>query len=68
MSDCDNLIHQYAQLIHSKRNEIIDEFCKAYLAENMNEAIPIRNLVLNEQYIDGKYRWWFSVKDEEYMK
>jgi hypothetical protein len=61
-------IHKIAQDIFNHRNKIIDEFCKAYLAENMMEGEPIKNLVLNEQFKDGIFKWWFSVKDEEYMK
>lgn len=61
-------IHDITQIIFYKRKEILDQFCEAYLAENMLEATPIKNLVLNEQFKDNCYRWWFSIKDEEYMK
>ena len=61
-------IHEIAHQIYLQRHKILDDFCKAYLAENMIDSTPIRNLVLNEQFIDGRYRWWYSVKDEEYMK
>jgi hypothetical protein len=61
-------INEMARQIFQRREEIKDEFCKAYLAENMISDVPIKDLVLNEQFKDGTYRWWFSVKDEEYMK
>lgn len=60
-------IHEMAKQIMQQRHKILDDFCKAYLAENAKN-IPIRDLVLNEQQIDGRYRWWWSLKDEEYMK
>ena len=63
----DNIITETVNRIMQSRRIILDDFCEAYLAENMKHEMP-SNLVLNEQMIDGKYRWWFSVKDEEYMK
>lgn len=61
-------INDWIQMISLNRKKIKDDFCLAYLAENMLDEIPIKNLVMNEQFKDGGYRWWFSVKDEEYMK
>jgi len=51
--------------IHKQRKTILEDFWRAYLAENMEGETRIKNLVLNEQCIDGKYKWWFSVKDEK---
>lgn len=56
-------IDEMVKNIIDKRHQILDDFSKAYLAENMKDQ-PIKDLVLNEQQIDDKYRWWFSVKDE----
>lgn len=65
--DFQNKRDEIVLTIRNKRSQILDDFFKAYLAENMKDIL-IKNLVLNEQQIDGKYRWWWSQKDEEYMK
>lgn len=66
----DKLLNEVVQEIINNRQKILDEFEKAYLAENMKET-PIRNLVLVEQqtpptekYSGFGYRYWFEEKEK----
>lgn len=61
-------VHKHTQEIILNRKQILDEFCKAYLAENMRDT-PIRNLTLNEQQVEPtekfegfSYKYWFSAE------
>jgi hypothetical protein len=62
-------VHKHTQEIIINRKKILDEFCKAYLAENMQDT-PIRDLTLNEQQIEPtekfegfSYKYWFSAEN-----
>lgn len=55
MLSLQKLIEEVAE----KRGEILDAFCKAYLAE---KRIPINKLELVEQRTETGYTWFFRVK------
>ena len=47
--------------IRLDREKILDDFAKAYIAENLqNERIC--DLVLCEKYENDTHKWWFEVK------
>lgn len=67
MTDLNKIVSE----IINNRQKILDDFAKAYLAENYSDG-DIRNLVLNESFPEmnlfeqdvgpGHFRWWFEKK------
>jgi hypothetical protein len=54
-----NPIYKMVEQIAKQRAEILDNFCKAYLADT---GIPISKLELVEEHKTNKYIWSFRIK------
>ena len=68
-----DLIYKIVKEISENHHKIIDDWCKAYMAELYERGFEIKpgNFILNEQELherDGKMikRYWFSLRDEPY--
>ena len=72
-SGCDYLLHEVSREIADKEREIIDQFCKTFIAYKSIEGIPISEvfdrytLCVNHDFSKSFVsRYWFEkrVKDE----
>ncbi len=50
------------------RTSIIQDFYKAYLAENIKSVPKIKDLELVEEIKDGSFTWYFRPKTKEASK
>ena len=69
----EELLKKAIQEISENHSKIIDDWCKAYMAELYKRGHELKpgSFVLNEQELherDGKMvkRYWFSLRDEPY--
>ncbi len=70
----DEILEKVTQEIAANHRKIIDDWCKAYMAQMYEEGKDIKpgSFILNEQvptYHKGQdcmvRRYWFEIKDEE---
>lgn len=66
----EDLIQECVQKIQQEHHKIIDDWCKAYMAElyEADESIRPGDFILNQQQMNGKYvgfKYWFTHKDSE---
>lgn len=69
----DELLQKVIQDISTNHRQILDDWCKAYMAQYFKENGSCLNpgdFILNQQAYDFRsgqagYKYWFSLKDQE---